>query len=460
MELGRVKAKIDNYAKIKNIDVQVAWDTFFFDEFIHRLSISKYKNDFIFKGGFYLQSILGIETRSTMDIDLKFTKNDVANDELLTICQEIIDSNINNIIFSIIKIGEIRQESKYGGKTISIVGKFFNITKRFSVDIGIGDIVTPEPIVFEYKNALTDENYELLSYTIESIIAEKFETLISKGVNNSRSKDLLDLYLLNQKGFDRNLLNCSLINTFYSRKTQLDSVYVNKIINEVFSFERTQELYENYTMKNSFARNVSFSDCEKAVREISSQITFLEKIKLSEYGVEIHVIRHGEDDRGRIGGWSDNQLTQIGIKQVIELSNKIDAAYDVIISSDLNRAKETAIILNEKLKNHIQFDERYREVNNGQLKNLSKAQFMKDYKQFIFSRLKMDQHYPNGESPNDFYIRIKNSFIDLVKKNKGKKVLLVTHGGVITVITCLIYGFTYSNLLKLNIPLASITKFK
>ncbi|MDD4103800.1 MAG: nucleotidyl transferase AbiEii/AbiGii toxin family protein [Bacilli bacterium] len=460
MELGRVKAKIANYAKDKNVDVQVAWDTFFFDEFIHRLSISKYKNDFIFKGGFYLQSILGIETRSTMDIDFKLTKNDVTNDELLRICQEIIDLNTNNISFSITKIEEIRQASKYGGKTISIVGKFFNITKRFSVDIDFGDIVTPDPIFFEYKNALTDENYEVLSYTIESIIAEKFETLISKGVNNSRSKDLLDLYLLNQKGFDRNLLNCALINTFYSRKTQFDSVYINNTIDEVFSFDRIQELYENYTRKNSFAKNVSFSDCEKAVREIKSHITFREKIDLAAYGVEVHVVRHGEDDRGRIGGWSDNQLTEIGINQVKELSNIIDDEYDLIISSDLNRAKETAIILNNKLKNKIQFDERYREVNNGQLKNLSKAEFMKNYTQFIFSRLKMDQPYPGGESPNDFYKRIKNSFIDLVQKNKDEKILLVTHGGVITVITCLIYGFKYSNLLKLNIPLASVTKFK
>lgn len=79
---------------------------------------------------------------------------------------------------------------------------------------------------------------------------------------------------------------------------------------------------------------------------------------------------------------------------------------------------------------------------------------------FFFSRLKMEKSYPNGESPNDFYIRIKSSFIDLVRMNKDKKILLVTHGGVITVITCLIFELAYSNLPKFNIPFASITKFK
>ena len=107
----------------------------------------------------------------------------------------------------------------------------------------------------------------------------------------------------------------------------------------------------------------------------------------------------------------------------------------------------------------IKYDSDFRETNNGDLKDLTKQEFNEKYNGLYFSSLKMDQCYPNGESPNQFYKRIKDAFIKLLEENKNKKILLVTHGGVITVIMCLIYGLPYSNLLKITPKTGTILKF-
>jgi len=144
--------------------------------------------------------------------------------------------------------------------------------------------------------------------------------------------------------------------------------------------------------------------------------------------------------------------------QITDLSDSLDKDYDLIISSDLVRTKETADIVALKLSKEIIFDEKFREINNGDLKNLTKEKFNQSYPGLYYNTLSMEQAYPNGESPTDFYIRIKDAFIELLYKYKGKKILIITHGGVITVLQCLINGWKYSNLLKITVPHAALVK--
>ena len=113
---------------------------------------------------------------------------------------------------------------------------------------------------------------KLFAYTIETIIAEKFETLISKGMQNSRSKDLFDLYLLNKEKYDVNILNDAMVNTFYSRKTKYDKIEMLNTLNDVFSFDRPKELYENYAKKNKFVKDVSFEMCKLSILNIFTHL--------------------------------------------------------------------------------------------------------------------------------------------------------------------------------------------
>lgn len=461
MELGKVKNVIEKFSKEKKVDVQVAWDTFFFDGFLYRLSNSKYSKLFVFKGGFYLQSIVGIDVRSTMDLDLKLMGSILPDEQLVKIIKDIccIQTDLK-IEFKIIKISNIKAKTEYEGRTIKIEGKFYNIKKIFSIDIGFGDVVTPYPIMYNYKSSLFDVEYKLIAYPIETIIAEKFETLVSKGTNNSRVKDLIDLYLLNKNGFDDKLMTASIINTFNLRCTKFDKEYMHDIISEVLTYGRIKELFDNYIITHQFAKEILFNDCVDAVWNIFNKIHFKEKLDISTYQVEIHLVRHGQDEQDKIGGWSNNHLTEKGIEEVNRLANLIDDNYDLFISSPLERAKETSKILNQKIKTNIAYDNSFKEINNGDLANLKKEDFMKKYPGLYFSSLDIDDHYPNGESPKEFYNRVSNAFLKLLKNNRGKKILLITHGGVITIILALINGYEYSTKLKITPKTASLTILK
>ena len=461
MELGKVKSRIEKYSKENGIDIQVAWDSFFFNEFLYRVSLSNHKAKYVFKGGFYLQKILGVGTRSTMDLDFKYSDALMTDDELLQEIGEICNLNKeSNITFSCIGIEDIRAEMKYSGKSLRIEARFFNIRKRFSIDIATGDTVTPKPIEYAFLNPFREETFEIMAYSVESVIAEKFETLISKGVNNSRSKDLLDLYLLNKHGYDKTLLNSAMINTFFIRGTSLDKSNVKASLERVFSFFRIRELYENYSRKNRFASGISFEMCKVAAWAIFSDINYCEPVSVNEYGVELHLVRHGEDEKWKLGGWSDNHLTENGRKQIQDLVSILDDDFDVLISSDLVRARESAMIIGEALKKDFTFDEGFRETNNGDLKNLTFSEFKERYPGLYFSSLRMDECYPGGESPALFRNRVEKAFTRLLEENRNKKILLVTHGGVITVILCMVHGLEFSNLLRITPPTGTVTIVK
>lgn len=446
MGLGKIKNNIDNLAKSHNVANQTLWDMFFFENFLNRLSKSKHKTNFVFKGGFLLGSIVGIEQRTTLDIDLKYMGTNLDDVLLLNTFKEICEVDLND---------EITKEKKYAGKSIRIKCKYFNIQKIFNIDIAKGDIVTPNPILYNYKSNITETNFDILAYSKKTILAEKIETLISKGEVNSRSKDLFDIYLLSKEDYSKDIFNSAIINTFYIRNTQLTSDIYIKAEDILLSF-RIKELFESFVKKNKFTNGLVYEECKDVILDVIKNIEFNNKIDLSE--IHIDLLRHGEDERDKLGGWSDNHLTATGIIQVNNVSECLDKDYDLIISSDLIRTRETAEIIASKLSKAIILDEKFREINNGELKNLTKEEFSKNYPGLYYNTLSMDQAYPNGESPNDFYTRIKDAFIEILNRYKGKKILIITHGGVITVLHCLINGWKYSNLLKITVPYATLVK--
>ncbi|MFA6843175.1 MAG: nucleotidyl transferase AbiEii/AbiGii toxin family protein [Bacilli bacterium] len=458
MELEKVKNEIRNISKLKNVSIQTIWDMFFFENFLYRISLSDYSNMFIFKGGFLLQSILGIESRTTMDLDLKIVSNKLEDNSLVQILKFICDYNKDDIVYTFKKIENIKAGTVYGGKTAKIEGKFYNITKIFSIDFGIGDIVTPNALIYSYKSIINSREFNILSYPIETIIAEKFETLISKGTNNSRVKDLIDIYLLRSKIYNKSTLNAAVINTFTIRNTKYDKKYISETISKIKHFSRIKELFDNYITKHDFANNITFDMCFSSLKNIFSELVFKSKINLSDYNISIDLVRHGADEMKAIGGWSDNHLTQKGIIEIENLIQMIRDHYDLFISSDLNRAKESAEIINKKLNMPIEYNCLFREMNNGDLKNLSKTEFLEKYPGLFYSSLKMDESYPNGESPIEFYKRIEKVFLNLLETNKNKKILIVTHGGVIDIILSLINGYEYSNKLKISPKTGSIIK--
>lgn len=454
MNIEKLKGAVQKTVAKTGVTHQSVYDMYFFERFLFRISKSKHKNNFVFKGGFLLENMMGLSARTTMDIDLKAMKIEMSDNALLAIMKDICNTTTDDEIeYSVLSIEPITAETKYDGKFVKIQAKLKNLKRVFSIDIAQGDIVTPYPQKYIYNSSIDGLSFELFAYTKETIIAEKFETLIAKGMGNSRAKDLFDMYLLMNENIDFKRLNAAIINTFYIRGTAFNLEIIKDTIQKIYNSKYRRELYEKYAKTHSFVKNVSFEDVMSAVEKIFNAIQN-EKIDLPVKNISITLVRHGEDEQDKIGGWSDNHLTELGKYQILKLAQTLDEIYDYILSSDLIRAKESAEILQDKLSCPIAYIEGLRETNNGILKNVTKEEFARDgYKRF--ADLEFDECYEGGESPKQFFERIKETFYKLIEEYEGKKVLIMTHGGVIMVIQCLLNGYKYSNLLKIAPPHAA-----
>ncbi len=168
--------------------------------------------------------------------------------------------------------------------------------------------------------------------------------------------------------------------------------------------------------------------------------------------MKIFIVRHGQDDDSVRGGWSNAPLTETGVQQSIDLADEIhnnSAQYNIgkIFSSDIIRVSQTANIIAERLNLPVYSMPEFREVNNGDLAGLDNTIAEEKYPNLYWRNLEWEEHYPNGESPKEFYDRVSSAWDKLKKSlvNYDKNVLLVTHGGVINIIGCIVEGRTYTN---------------
>ena len=171
-----------------------------YDRFIERLSVSKYKDNFILKGGFYLSTLFGVENRTTIDIDTTFRNANFNEETIVKMIKEIVLIEIdNNAKLSYLGISSIRDEDEYSGFRVDIQIKIDNIKEKFHIDIATGDPITPKEINYKYKPIMGDRYVKLWTYNIETVLAEKIETVLSRVELNGRMRDFYDIYLIYTK---------------------------------------------------------------------------------------------------------------------------------------------------------------------------------------------------------------------------------------------------------------------
>ena len=235
---------------------------YFLEVILKRLSQSHYSNHYVFKGGFLLSNIIGIDSRSTVDIDFQFHKMELSEEKVQKQLTEVFANSKDNISFSIQSITAIKESDDYGGYRATILCELENIKQIVHLDIATGDVVTPQPINYYYKAIFTDETFPIIAYNVESILAEKLQTIYSRNFLNSRSKDFYDIFILlklkkNDIDFSQLVIACQ--RTFLYRETELD---FNKIINllESFKTDYTQnQQWQNYSKKYSYTKEITFS---------------------------------------------------------------------------------------------------------------------------------------------------------------------------------------------------------
>ena len=258
------KEKIKNIENEYNLTHYEVLQRFMFERILERISISKYKNNFILKGGLLLSAMFGIDNRTTKDMDTTITGIDVSKEKVMKILNEILSIDINDSVkFDLINITDIRQEDEYGGNKYHIVGKFGNLKVNLEIDISTGDKVTPRQLKFKYPLTFEDRSILINSYNMETILSEKIETVLRRGRFNSRMKDFYDIYYFLKylkNDMDMNILKMAIKNTFDSR----DSLSYFKDYKEIMNSIRYSELkikqWKIYSSKYNNANNISFND--------------------------------------------------------------------------------------------------------------------------------------------------------------------------------------------------------
>ena len=259
-------------ASKNNITTNEILQNYMFERILERLSVSKYKNNFILKGGLLLSSIMGIDTRTTMDMDTCIKGINLTDEQLYEVLNEILNIDVNDGVKCEIKNSKpIREDDDYGGLKYKLLAKFDNLRVNLSIDIATGDLITPREIEYDYKMMFEDRSLKIMTYNIESIIAEKFQTVISRGVLNSRMKDYYDLYyLITYEKYSKDNLKEAIIKTFQKRNTDTNSI--DKIMEEIKQSEFTKELWIKYTKKHQYAKNLKFEEIIRKINTISETI--------------------------------------------------------------------------------------------------------------------------------------------------------------------------------------------
>ena len=267
-----VKDKLKNISKAKNVDFNSVMRFYMYDRFVERLSKSRYRDNFILKGGFYLSNLFGLDNRSTMDIDTAIRKAEFTEENLISMINEIISIDIDdNVKFKIEKTEPIRDEDEYGGLRITINFMLENIKDKFHIDLATGDPIYPGPDNYRYESLIGDEIYKVWSYNLETVLAEKIETILSKLETSSRMKDYYDIYLIYRFKFDKinkEKFMGAVEKTFRKRNFNANLITNLNIVKES---NVLKDKWISYSRKNNYAKNVEFEetlDCLEQFIEI------------------------------------------------------------------------------------------------------------------------------------------------------------------------------------------------
>ena len=272
MNSDKLKSIISKRAHGNSDISQKFYQLFYFERILERISISNYRGQIILKGGLLLTSIIGNDERTTKDMDatlkgIPLTKNDVEK-----VFNEILHIDIDDgVSFQIISIKDIRLEDEYGGFRLNILSKLDNNKTYITVELTTGDVITPREMKYNYNSIFEDKKIPIMSYPLETVLAEKFQTIVTRGLFNTRLKDFYDVYILiNTKIDDLNRSNLikAIKNTFKRRETNFDLEQFNEVINDLSNDNNMNNLWNEYVSKNPYAKGVKFEDTIKAIKEI------------------------------------------------------------------------------------------------------------------------------------------------------------------------------------------------
>lgn len=268
----QLKAKIKNLALKNHVPAQAVLQNFMLERLLERISLSKYKDMVILKGGMLIASMVGISSRTTMDMDATLRGYPLTEKAIQEALSEICAIPLGDeVSLKLDHIAPIREDDEYGGFRVAIIAKYESINTPLKIDITTGDIITPEAIRYAFQSNFEDKKIEVWAYNIETILAEKVETILRRSVLNTRPRDFYDVYIImktQRRAINKNIFRIAL-NATAPKRTSLAALRdQDKILQTIQTDTIMRQRWERYCKENYYANGIEFDDAIGVLKEL------------------------------------------------------------------------------------------------------------------------------------------------------------------------------------------------
>ena len=268
----QLKDLIRNLSREKSADAQILMRNYMMERFLERISLSEYRDKFILKGGMLVAAMVGLDARSTMDLDATIKGANVNVEDIENLISSIVTVPIDDgVKFQLKSISEIMDEAEYPGIRVSMSTTFDGVVTPLKIDISTGDAITPREVQYSFKLMLEDRSIDIWAYNLETVLAEKLETIITRTTTNTRMRDFYDIYILEQlhgTTLNPKILHDALLATAHKRGSEKYLNQAEEVFDEVENDSVMQKLWEAYRKKFSYSSDLEWDVIMKAIRRL------------------------------------------------------------------------------------------------------------------------------------------------------------------------------------------------
>lgn len=272
----QIKGRIKSVAKQNNADARTLMRIYMMERFLERLAQSEYRDNFIIKGGILVTAMIGVAHRSTMDIDTSMKNLNLSAEDALRVVNQVKDIDLDDGVFFEVKdVSNIMDEMEYPGIRVTMNANVGRLITPLKIDISTGDVITPRAIEFNYDLLLEDRSISLWSYNLETILAEKLQTVLARGILNTRMRDFYDIRMLldtYEDKVNKAVLKDAFAATCKKRGTDHLQEQAEEIIKIIEADEQLQVLWRAYQKKYSYAAEIDYASVISGVRKLMDWI--------------------------------------------------------------------------------------------------------------------------------------------------------------------------------------------
>lgn len=269
----QLKAKVRNLSAGDNDRAKLLIRNYVMERFLERIALSQYRNNFILKGGMLVAAVVGLEARATMDIDTTVKSLPLTMEDARKVVEDVIQVDVpDGVSFRITRVMDIMEGHDYPGIRFMLEATLDKLKQAIKIDISTGDVITPRAVEYSYKLMLEDRSISIWTYNLETLLAEKLETIMARETANTRMRDFYDIHVLMEQPVDYQVLHNAFMATSEKRQSQEKVESFDSILAEVQADDTMRAMWDKYREDNSFVGDLSWADVNQSVLELKKRV--------------------------------------------------------------------------------------------------------------------------------------------------------------------------------------------